>query len=62
MSAKNNTFGKELFAECIYFVECFCMTLGKDLICQVYFPKKNTLGKGLALGKDRVSHSEMTLN
>ena len=62
MSAKNNTFGKELFAECIYFAECFLYDTRQSPYLPSIFSEKNTLGKGLALGKDRVSHSEMTLN
>jgi len=62
MSAKNNTFGKELFAECIYFAECFLYDTRQRPYLPSIFSEKNTLGKGLALGKDRVSHSEMTLN
>ena len=61
MSAKNNTFGKELFAECIYFTVFFLWHSAKTLFAEYIF-RKNTLGKGLALGKDGVSHSEMTLN
>ena len=62
MSAKNNTFGKELFAECIYFAECFLYDTRQRPYLPSIFSEKNTLGKGLALGKDRVSHSKMTLN
>ena len=61
-SAKNSTLGKELFAKCIYFAECFLWDTRQRPYLPSIFKEKNTLGKGLALGKDRVSHSEMTLN
>ena len=42
-SAKNSTLGKELFAECIYFAECFLW----DTRQRPYLPsaRNNTLGK-----------------